>query len=88
MGVREILRAHQPDLILSGVNRGSNIADDVTYSGTIAAAIEGTSSAFPRSRYRRPIIPTITTRSTGIAPKFTRRGSSRRCWPRVSTATS
>ncbi len=42
MGVREILRAHQPDLILSGVNRGSNIADDVTYSGTIAAAIEGT----------------------------------------------
>lgn len=32
-----------PDLILSGVNRGQNIADDVTYSGTIAAAMEGTS---------------------------------------------
>jgi 5'-nucleotidase len=31
-----------PDLILSGVNRGQNIADDVTYSGTIAAAMEGT----------------------------------------------
>ena len=31
-----------PDLILSGVNRGANIADDVTYSGTIAAAMEGT----------------------------------------------
>ncbi len=29
-------------LILSGVNRGSNAADDVTYSGTIAAAMEGT----------------------------------------------
>ena len=42
MGVREILRNRRPDLILSGVNRGSNIADDVTYSGTIAAAIEGT----------------------------------------------
>ena len=40
MGVREILRGRQPDLVLSGVNRGSNIADDVTYSGTIAAAIE------------------------------------------------
>jgi 5'-nucleotidase len=32
-----------PDLLLSGVNRGQNIADDVTYSGTIAAAMEGTS---------------------------------------------
>ena len=31
-----------PDLVLSGVNRGQNIADDVTYSGTIAAAMEGT----------------------------------------------
>ncbi|HKX80380.1 MAG TPA: 5'/3'-nucleotidase SurE [Novosphingobium sp.] len=30
-----------PDLILSGVNRGANLADDVTYSGTIAAAMEG-----------------------------------------------
>jgi 5'-nucleotidase len=31
-----------PDLILSGVNSGANIADDVTYSGTIAGAMEGT----------------------------------------------
>ena len=31
-----------PDLILSGVNSGSNIADDVTYSGTVAGAMEGT----------------------------------------------
>ncbi|MDB5726019.1 MAG: 5/3-nucleotidase SurE [Novosphingobium sp.] len=30
-----------PDLILSGVNRGANLGDDVTYSGTVAAAIEG-----------------------------------------------
>jgi 5'-nucleotidase len=42
MAVRKIMPA-MPDLILSGVNRGQNIADDVTYSGTIAAAMEGTS---------------------------------------------
>lgn len=42
MGLRHIMEAHPPDLILSGVNRGQNIADDVTYSGTIAAAMEGT----------------------------------------------
>jgi 5'-nucleotidase len=41
MAVRKIMPA-MPDLVLSGVNRGQNIADDVTYSGTIAAAMEGT----------------------------------------------
>jgi 5'-nucleotidase len=41
MAVRKIMPGN-PDLVLSGVNRGQNIADDVTYSGTIAAAMEGT----------------------------------------------
>ncbi len=41
MAVRQIM-PDVPDLVLSGVNRGQNIADDVTYSGTIAAAMEGT----------------------------------------------
>ncbi len=40
MGVRELMDA-PPDLILSGVNSGQNIADDITYSGTVAGAIEG-----------------------------------------------
>ena len=31
----------RPDLVLSGVNRGHNVAEDVTYSGTIAGAMEG-----------------------------------------------
>lgn len=30
-----------PDLLLSGVNRGANLGDDITYSGTVSAAIEG-----------------------------------------------
>lgn len=30
-----------PDLVLSGVNRGANLGDDVTYSGTVSAAVEG-----------------------------------------------
>jgi 5'-nucleotidase len=42
MGVRSVLKDKRPDLILSGVNRGQNIAEDVTYSGTIAACFEGT----------------------------------------------
>ena len=46
MGVRHILDA-KPTLVLSGVNRGANVADDVTYSGTIAAAMEGTLLGIP-----------------------------------------
>jgi 5'-nucleotidase len=42
MGVKEVLGGRKPDLVLSGVNNGANMADDVTYSGTIAGAIEGT----------------------------------------------
>jgi 5'-nucleotidase len=40
MGVRKIM-PEPPDLILSGVNSGANLADDVTYSGTVAGAMEG-----------------------------------------------
>ncbi len=47
MGVLHIMKDHRPDLVISGVNRGSNIADDVTYSGTIAAAMEGTVLGVP-----------------------------------------
>jgi 5'-nucleotidase len=47
MAVRSILVEHRPDLVLSGVNRGQNVAEDVTYSGTIAAAMEGTLLGIP-----------------------------------------
>lgn len=40
MALRKIL-PEPPDLILSGVNRGANLGDDVTYSGTVSAAMEG-----------------------------------------------
>jgi 5'-nucleotidase len=40
MALRKLLDA-APDLILSGVNRGANLGDDITYSGTVSAAIEG-----------------------------------------------
>jgi 5'-nucleotidase len=42
MGARHVLKDKRPDLVLSGVNRGANLAEDVTYSGTIAGAFEGT----------------------------------------------
>jgi 5'-nucleotidase len=40
-GLYDLLRDTPPDLILSGVNRGHNVAEDTLYSGTIGAAMEG-----------------------------------------------
>jgi 5'/3'-nucleotidase len=37
----------KPDLIVSGINRGANLGDDITYSGTVAAAMEGLLSNIP-----------------------------------------
>lgn len=47
MAARSIMVDLRPDLVLSGVNRGQNVAEDVTYSGTIAAAMEGTLLGIP-----------------------------------------
>jgi 5'-nucleotidase len=47
MGARHILGAKLPDLVLSGVNKGRNVAEDVVYSGTIAGAMEGTILGLP-----------------------------------------
>lgn len=40
-GVCEILADDPPDLVLSGVNRGHNVAEDILYSGTVGGAMEG-----------------------------------------------
>jgi 5'-nucleotidase len=37
----------KPDLVVSGINRGANVGDDITYSGTVAAAMEGLLSDIP-----------------------------------------
>jgi 5'-nucleotidase len=47
MACLHILKEQPPELILSGINWGSNMADDVTYSGTIAGAMEGCALGIP-----------------------------------------
>lgn len=41
VAVQSILKDRKPDLVLSGINMGANLGEDVTYSGTVAAAMEG-----------------------------------------------
>jgi 5'-nucleotidase len=42
LGVDRLTGGRLPRLVVSGINRGLNVGDDVTYSGTVAAALEGT----------------------------------------------
>ena len=41
LAIKQLMRA-KPALLVSGINRGVNLGDDVTYSGTVSAALEGT----------------------------------------------
>lgn len=47
LAVEELLKDRRPDLVLSGVNRGHNTAEDVTMSGTVAGAIQGMALGVP-----------------------------------------
>ena len=47
LGISEIVTGAKPDLVLSGVNRGVNLAEDVTMSGTVAGAIEAMAMGVP-----------------------------------------
>jgi 5'-nucleotidase len=47
LAVKRLLRERPPDLVLSGVNAGSNVGEDLTYSGTVAAAMEATLLGIP-----------------------------------------
>ncbi|CAN7244980.1 5'/3'-nucleotidase SurE [Phenylobacterium sp. LjRoot225] len=47
LAIRELVSGTKPDLVLSGVNRGANLAEDVTMSGTVAGAIEAMALGVP-----------------------------------------
>lgn len=46
VGLKKILPV-RPDILVSGINAGANLGDDITYSGTVSAAIEGTMYGIP-----------------------------------------
>src|SRR4051794_8153060 len=47
IGLNHVLKGRPPDLVAAGINRGPNLANDVHYSGTVAAAMEGCVGGFP-----------------------------------------
>src|ERR1700722_7639881 len=47
LAMRYVFKGERPGLVLSGVNRGQNVAEDVLYSGTVAGAMEGAMLGVP-----------------------------------------
>ena len=47
LATRSLLKAGRPALVASGINKGSNLGDDIHYSGTVSAAFEGTVLGIP-----------------------------------------
>ena len=47
LALKKLFEDRPPDLVISGVNAGENLADDVTYSGTISAAMEAALAGIP-----------------------------------------
>lgn len=47
LAINGILKDRKPDLLVAGINKGENLGDDITYSGTVSAAMEGTLLGVP-----------------------------------------
>jgi 5'-nucleotidase len=47
LALRKLFADKRPDLVISGINAGENLADDITYSGTISAAMEAALAGIP-----------------------------------------
>ena len=78
MGARHVLEGKDIDLVLSGVNRGRNVGEDVIYSGTVAGAMEGAvlgipSLALSQSHKSRGGQPPFWETSQRFAPDIIRR---------------
>lgn len=70
LGVLSLLKEEPPDLIVSGINFGLNLGDDVTYSGTVSATFEGSLLGIPAVAFSQEVADGI---SFADAADFARR---------------
>ncbi len=76
LAVKHLLRGRRPDLVLSGVNAGGNVGEDLTYSGTVAAAMEATLLGIPAvalSQHSSDAMPIDWRPTASFAPDIIRR---------------
>lgn len=76
LAINELVEGGKPDLVLSGVNRGANMAEDVTMSGTVAGAIEAMALGVPGialSQVAYPEKPDLFEAAKAFGPGIVRR---------------
>ena len=76
LAIMQIMKDGPPDLVLSGINRGGNMGEDVTYSGTVAAAMEAALLGIPAIALSQHVPPGGNARwsaSEAHAPEVLRR---------------
>lgn len=56
LAVNLLMKEKRPDIVLSGVNRAGNLAEDMTYSGTVSAAMEATILGVPAIAFSQEVI--------------------------------
>ncbi len=89
LAVNRIMKQWRPDLVLSGINRACNVGEDMTYSGTIAAAMEATLLGIPAIAFSQDVVDDDGTGSGRViwsvaeayAPKVIKKVTSV-AWPR------
>jgi 5'-nucleotidase len=77
----EIVLKQKPDLIVSGINKGWNLGDDVTYSGTVAGAMEGALLGIPAIAVSLKRTPEFDFRFAAEAAATVARAMLARPWP-------
>jgi len=71
LAVLWLLKERPPDLVVSGINFGLNVGDDVTYSGTVSATFEGSLLSVPSIAFSQEVAEGLSfARSAGIAARF------------------
>jgi 5'-nucleotidase len=90
LAVHHIMKGKRPTLCLSGINRGANLGEDITYSGTVAAAMEATLLGVPAIALSQVIAagqPAKWATAEAHAPKVVRQimkvlGQEKNGWPK------
>lgn len=71
LAVLSLLVDHPPDLVVSGINFGTNVGDDVTYSGTVSATFEGSLLSIPSLAFSQEVAEGFSfARSAELATRF------------------
>jgi 5'-nucleotidase len=84
LAVLKLMKDHRPDLVVSGINFGPNLGDDVTYSGTISAAFEGALLNIPSIAFSALVGPHFSfDRCAAFAGELTRIALERHRDPRI-----